>query len=152
MSDPLYKKEILRLAADAHGAGHLGEPHVTGIAHNPTCGDKVSVDLALDKDGRVIAIAHETKACVLAQASASILGQALKGASRDEIEDLINEIGMMLGAQSAPPAAPFDAYSVFEGVVEHRNRRRCVLLPVEAVLNAFANSENAEPGGVRPKP
>jgi len=151
MSDPLYKKEILRLAADAHGAGHLDEPHVTGIAHNPTCGDKVSVDLVLDKDGRIAVIAHDTKACVLAQASASILGQALKGASRDDVEDLINEIGMMLGAQSPPPAAPFDAYSAFEGVVEHRNRRRCVLLPVEAVLNAFENSENAEPCSVGTK-
>ncbi len=40
MADPLYKKEILRLAADAHGAGRLGEPHVTGVAHNPTCGDR----------------------------------------------------------------------------------------------------------------
>lgn len=151
MSDPLYKKEILRLAADAHGAGHLSEPHVTGIAHNPTCGDKVSIDLTLDKDGRITAIAHDTKACVLAQASASILGQALKGASRDDVEDLINEIGMMLGAQSPAPAPPFDDYSAFEGVVEHRNRRRCVLLPIEAVLNAFENSENAEPGGVGAK-
>lgn len=152
MTDPLYKKEILRLAADAHGAGHLSEPHVTGVAHNPTCGDKVSIDLALDEDGRVVAIAHDTKACVLAQASASILGQALKGASQDDVEDLINAIGMMLGAQSPPPAAPFDIYSVFEGVVEHRNRRRCVLLPVEAVLNAFENSESTEPGGVGTKP
>lgn len=152
MSDPLYKKEILRLAADAHGAGHLDEPHITGIAHNPTCGDKVSVDLVLDEDGRIAGIAHDTKACVLAQASASILGRALKGASRDDVEDLINEIGMMLGAQSPAPAAPFDAYSAFEGVVEHRNRRRCVLLPVEAVLNAFENSETAEPCSVRTKP
>jgi NifU-like protein involved in Fe-S cluster formation len=151
MTDQLYRKEILRLAADANGAGHLGEPHVTGIAHNPTCGDKVSVDLALDKDRRITAIAHDTKACVLAQASASILGQALKGASRDDVENLINEIGIMLGAHSPPPAKPFDDYSAFEGVVEHRNRRRCVLLPVEAVLNAFENSENAKPGSIRAK-
>ncbi|MBS0277353.1 MAG: iron-sulfur cluster assembly scaffold protein [Proteobacteria bacterium] len=152
MSDPLYKKEILRLAADAHGAGHLPEPHVTGSAHNPACGDKVSVELALDKDGRVTAMAHDTKACVLAQASASILGQALKGASRDDVEDLANAVGMMLGAKAPPPDAPFDAYSAFEGVVEHRNRRQCVLLPINAVLNAFETSEDAEPGGVGAKP
>jgi len=152
MSDPLYKKEILRLAADAHGAGHLSEPHVSGDAHNHACGDKVSVDLALDADGRIVAIAHDTKACVLAQASASILGQALKGASRDDVEDLANAVGMMLGAKAPPPDAPFDAYSAFEGVVEHRNRRQCVLLPIDAVLKAFENSEDAEPGGVRAKP
>jgi NifU-like protein involved in Fe-S cluster formation len=151
MSDPLYKKEILRLAADAHGAGHLHEPHITGSAHNPACGDKVSVELALDKDGRVSAIAHDTKACVLAQASASILGRALKGASRDDVEDLANTIGLMLGAKAPPPGPPYGAYSAFEGVVEHRNRRRCVLLPIDAVLKAFENSEDAEPGGVGTK-
>jgi len=152
MSDPLYKKEILRLAADAHGAGHLHEPHVTGDAHNPACGDKVRVEIALDDQGRITAIAHDTKACVLAQASASILGQSLKGATRDDVEDLANEIGLMLGANASPPAAPFDAYSAFEGVVEHRNRRQCVLLPINAVLNAFENSEAAKPGGVGAKP
>lgn len=151
MSDPLYKREILRLAADAHGAGHLHEPHVGGMAHNPACGDKVSVELALDANGRVTAMAHDTKACVLAQASASILGQALKGASRDEVEDLANAVGLLLGANAAPPDAPFDAYSAFEGVVEHRNRRQCVLLPINAVLNAFENSD-AEPGGIGTEP
>jgi NifU-like protein involved in Fe-S cluster formation len=152
MSDPLYKKEILRLAADAHGAGHLPEPHVTGSAHNPACGDKVSVELALGEDSRVTAIAHDTKACILAQASASILGQAMKGASRDDVEDLANAVGMMLGANAPPPDAPFGAYAAFEGVVEHRNRRQCVLLPINAVLNAFENSEGAEPGGVGTEP
>jgi len=152
MSDPLYKKEILRLAADAHGAGHLSEPHVTGSAHNPACGDKVSVELVLDAEGRVTAIAHDTKACVLAQASASILGQALKGASRDDVEELANAVAMMLGTHAPPPDAPFDGYSAFEGVVEHRNRRQCVLLPINAVLNAFEMSEDAEPGGVGTEP
>jgi NifU-like protein involved in Fe-S cluster formation len=152
MSDPLYKKEILRLAADAHGAGHLAEPHVTGDAHNPTCGDKVHVEIALDEERRIAAVAQDTKACVLAQASASILGEALKGASRDDVEDLANTVGMMLGAKAPPPGAPFGAYAAFEGVVEHRNRRRCVLLPIEAVLNAFENSEDAEPGGVGAQP
>ena len=141
MSDPLYKKEILRLAADAHGAGRLPDPRVTGKAHNPACGDTVSVDLALDKEGRVSAMAHQTKACVLAQASASILGEKLKGASREDVEQLANAIAAMLVAKALPPAPPFDAYGVFDGVIQHRNRHRCVLLPVDAVLAAFDESE-----------
>jgi nitrogen fixation NifU-like protein len=142
MSDPLYRKEILRLAADAHGAGHLTEPHVTAVAHNPTCGDKVTVDLSVDADGHVTAMAHETKACVLAQASASILGQSLKGASREDIETLANDVAAMLVTKAPPPAAPFDAYAAFDGAVEHRTRHRCVMLPVEAVLAAFEEAES----------
>jgi nitrogen fixation NifU-like protein len=142
MSDPLYRKEILRLAADAHGAGHLSGPHVSATAQNTACGDKVTVDLAVDAQGRVTAMAHDTKACVLAQASASILGQSLKGATREDVETLANDIATMLVTKGAPPALPFDGYSAFEGAVEHRTRHRCVLLPLEAVLAAFNDSED----------
>jgi nitrogen fixation protein NifU and related proteins len=138
MSDPLYKKELLRLAADAHGAGRLAHPDATGEAFNPTCGDRVVVDLSL-KNGRITALAHDTKACVLAQASASILGQSLKGASQEDVEQLANRIAQMLIAKSDPPGQPFEAYAAFEGATEHRNRHRCVLLPVEAALAAFEN-------------
>ncbi|HEX3674222.1 MAG TPA: iron-sulfur cluster assembly scaffold protein [Rhizomicrobium sp.] len=136
MSDPLYKKELLRLAADAHGAGRLAQADATGEAFNATCGDKVIVDLTL-KDGRITAMAHDTKACVLAQASASILGQALAGASREDVEALANDVATMLVTKSAPPAPPFADYAAFEGATDHRNRHRCVLLPLEAVLAAF---------------
>ena len=56
MSDPLYRKAVLRLAANATGAGRLPDPHGTGTAHNPTCGDRVIVEMSpydLEK-GRII--------------------------------------------------------------------------------------------------
>ena len=142
MSDPLYRKEILRLAADAHGAGRLANPSATGTAHNPTCGDKVTVDLQFDSEGRVTAVAQDAKACVLTQASASILGERLKGVTREDIETLANAVGTMLVANGDPPAAPFEPYSAFQGAVTHRNRHRCVLLPIEAVLDAFDKAPN----------
>ena len=105
MSDPLYRKELLRLAADAHGAGRLKEPDVTGHAHNPACGDKVTVDLDL-ADGRIVQIAHNTKACVLAQASASILGRALRNKNRSDVEQLREAIVAMLAAHGPAPSPP----------------------------------------------
>ncbi|MGD0144425.1 MAG: iron-sulfur cluster assembly scaffold protein [Rhizomicrobium sp.] len=144
MSDPLYRKELLRLAADAHGAGRLKEPHVTGHAHNPACGDKVTVDLAL-VHGRIAQVAHETKACILAQASASILGQALKGAARSDVEMLHSSLVSMLAARGPVPALPFDGYAAFDGTIEFPSRHRCVLLPVEAVLAAFDAAEMDDP-------
>lgn len=135
MSDPLYKPALLRLAADATGAGRLSVPCGTATAFNPACGDKVTVDVAVE-DGRIAAIAHDTKACVLTQASAAILGGEIAGLSLEEVSSLHSAVSSMLtGAQ--PPSAPFDTYSVFDGVADHRNRHRCVLLPIEAVLSAL---------------
>ena len=136
MSDPLYKKELLRLAADAAGAGRLAEPHATGTVHNPTCGDRITVDLAIE-DGRIVALALDTKACVLTQASASILGADATGLTRDEIAALHDGVARMLAEDADPPSAPFNTYSHFDGVAAHRTRHRCVLLPIEAVMIAF---------------
>ena len=148
MSDPLYKRELLRLAADATGSGRLSEPHGTGLAHNPTCGDRVVVDLALE-DGRIAGLAHSAKACVLTQASAAILGAELVGLSRSEVLSLHESVNAMLMGGGAP-AAPFDCYEHFRGAAEHRNRHRCVLLPIEAVLDAFDASEAPDKGRKRP--
>ena len=142
MSDPLYRKEILRLAADAHGAGHLPHPDLIGAAYNPACGDKVTVQLALDPQGRVTALAHDIKACVLTQASASILGERLTGARRENVEALANAVAAMLVSNAEPPTLPFEPYAAFQGAVTHRNRHRCVLLPIEAVLDAFEHEPN----------
>jgi NifU-like protein involved in Fe-S cluster formation len=143
MSDPLYKKELLRLAADATGAGRLAEAHGTGSARNPACGDKVTVDIAVD-NGRIVGLAHDTKACVLTQASAAILGGELCGLSHLEVMALHDSVGAMLRGGDVPPA-PFDAYAVFDGVAAHPNRHRCVLLPIEAVLAALATVEPERP-------
>ena len=72
--DPLYRREILRLAADATGAGHLPRPDATASVHNPACGDRVTVELTLD-GGRIATLAHQTQACVLTQASAALLAR-----------------------------------------------------------------------------
>jgi len=140
MSDPLYRKELLRLAADAHGAGRLKNPDATGYAHNPACGDKVAVDLKLE-NGTIIQIAQETKACMLAQASASILGRELKGSSRAGVEALKNDVSAMLSQHAPPPSPPFQDYAAFDGAIELPSRHRCVLLPFEAVFAAFDAKE-----------
>ena len=145
MSDPLYKKALLRLAADAAGAGRLTVPCRSASAFNPACGDKVTVDVAVE-NGRITAIAHNTKACVLTQASASILGGEMAGLTRVEVSSLHAAVSAML-AGSSPPPAPFDVYGAFDGVAGHRNRHKCVLLPIEAVLAAFDCLEAGEAGG-----
>src|SRR3974390_992348 len=135
MSDPLYRKELLRLAADAHGAGRLTNPSATGQAHNPTCGDKVTVDLVLH-DGNIAEIAQEARACVLTQASASLLGSRLKGAGRSDVERLRAELDAMLKG-SGVPGRPFEGFAAFDAAVAYPSRHTCVLLPIDAVLAAF---------------
>ena len=147
MSDPLYKRDLLRLAAGATGSGRLSVPCQTGAAHNPACGDKVTMDLAI-AEGRIEAVAHHTMACVLTQASAAILGAEATGMSHAEVVELHGAVRTMLEG-GEPPAPPFDIYSVFDGAAAHTSRHKCVLLPIEAALAAFETLEGGEAGSER---
>lgn len=144
MSDPIYRKEILRLAANAAGAGRLIRSSCSATLANPACGDRVTVDVMVT-DGRISALAHHTHACVLTQASAAILGADAVGLNRDEIERLAAAVKALLGGGAKPPA-PFDAYGAFDGLADHKARHRCVLLPIEAALEALSILELPEPG------
>jgi nitrogen fixation protein NifU and related proteins len=138
--DPLYRRDLLRLAADATGAGHLTAPDVTATAHNPACGDRVTVELAL-ADGRITALAHAAQACVLTQASAALLAGAAPGQDRAGLAALAAGVRAFLNGAPAPVG-----YGVFDGVAAHTGRHVCVLLPFEAALKAL---ESAEPSAER---
>ena len=140
--DPLYRREILRLAANATGAGHLPQPDACARVHNPACGDWVTVELTLES-GRITALAHQTQACILTQASAALLASQVAGQDRTGLTRLADGIRAML--TGGPVPAP--GYAAFDGVAAHPGRHVCVLLPVEAVLKAL---EDSEPGSARP--
>jgi len=137
MSDPLYAKDLLRLAAAATGAGRLQAFDAEASAYNPACGDRIAVTLRVDDAGRIVEIAHETSACVLAQASASLLGAHLEGADEASVRRLRADVGAMLREGDAP-APPFSGYSALSGAAPYRNRHTCVLLPIDAVLDALS--------------
>lgn len=130
----------MRLAADAAGAGHLPEPHAVATAHNPVCGDRVTVELVL-AGGHITALAHTTQACVLTQASAALLAAAATGQDRAGLSALAEEVRAFLNGAAPPPG-----FEVFDGVAGHAGRHVCVLLPFEAVLKAL---ESTEPGAER---
>ena len=133
--DPLYRREVLRLAADAIGAGHLAAPDASATAHNPACGDKVTVELALEA-GRITALAHTSRACVLTQASAALLATKAPGQSQADLRALADRVRAFLAGAAAP-----DGYQAFDGVAGHAGRHVCVLLPFEAALKALEGAE-----------
>ena len=133
--DPLYRREVLRLAADAIGAGHLAAPDASATAHNPACGDKVTVELALEA-GRITALAHTSRACVLTQASAALLAAKAPGQNQADLRALADRVRAFLAGAAAP-----DGYQAFDGVAGHAGRHVCVLLPFEAALEALEGAE-----------
>ena len=135
MSDLPYTTAVLRLAAEARGAGRLEPPCSSHTETNPVCGDKATVDVRVSGD-HIDAFAHDTRACVLTQASAAILGETLAGHTTDELSTLRTAVAAMLAGGPAP-AGDFAAYRHLAEVARHPARHRCVLLPIDAALKAL---------------
>jgi NifU homolog involved in Fe-S cluster formation len=136
MSDLPYSTAVLRWAAEAHGAGKLAQPCLCHTETNPVCGDKIAVSLRVS-DSRISDFAQDSRACVLTQASASILAAALPGHSEAELAALRDAVSVMLTGGPIPEGV-FAPYGVLADVARHPARHRCVLLPIDAALKALA--------------
>lgn len=137
--DELYHKDVLRLAARASGAGRLPAPTATATVNNPICGDQVTVDVVCG-GARLSQVRFEAKACVLCQASASILGERAEGETAESLNQLSHALHAMLErSDCAPPKGKFSAYAALAPVSAHPSRHTCVLLPLDALLEAMAS-------------
>lgn len=132
----LYSKRILALAADMPLTGLIEGANGAAKARSPLCGSTVSVELR-EEGGRVAAFRQDVKACALGQASASVLGGAVLGRSREEIASGREALRAMLKDGAPPPAAPFDGLEVLEPAKDYRNRHASILLAWDATLQAL---------------
>jgi NifU-like protein involved in Fe-S cluster formation len=136
----LYSDRILALAADIPHLGRLPAPQASVRKRSPLCGSTVTMDLVM-KDGRVAEMAQDVKACALGQAAASVVGAALPGRTRSEIEAARDGLRAMLKEDGPVPAAPFDGFEVLIPARDYRNRHASILLAIEAAAEAAEIAE-----------
>ena len=140
MIDEIYNRRILELAADIPHLGRLPAPQATAIAHSKLCGSKVTVDLAI-KDGRVSEFAHDVKACALGQASSSIMGRHIIGATPAELRALRETMYRMLKEQGEPPQGEWADCEALTPVRDYKARHASTLLTFDAVVDAVNQIE-----------
>lgn len=147
MSELLYQKSLLRLAARATGAGRLDPRDGTATVSNPLCGDRVTIDLRCT-DGRVEAISHEARACVLCQAAAVLIAERGLGLDRAAAQAVAEAVRTFLARPADGPPAGWEEISAMAPVADVPSRHRCVLLPFDALDRAFAAVEDGDGAGV----
>ena len=76
----LYTNEIMSFAAHIPHIGTLKGAKGWATAHSKLCGSRITVWLNMDEDV-VCDFAQEVKACLVGQASASMLGHNIIGSS-----------------------------------------------------------------------
>lgn len=135
MIDDLYSAKVLALAANLPRLGRLARPDASAEKVSKLCGSRVLVDVAVD-GSTVSDFAQEVKACALGQASASVLGAHVVGASIYELESARDQFRAMLKDGGSPPEGRFAELAMLAPVKDYPARHASTLLAFEAVCEA----------------
>ena len=138
MSDELYQDAILARAKSAARSGRLAAPDASATIDNPLCGDRVTIDLKFDAQGKIGDLAQHVRGCALCHASASVIGAHAVGADRAAMDWLAARLHAMLAGSAAPPSGVWAELSMFLPARAHKSRHDCVMLPFEALRKALA--------------
>lgn len=138
----LYSAQILALAADIPHHDRLSEPDATAKRRSPLCGSTVTVDVKVEA-GRIAAFGQDVKACALGQAAASVVGAAIVGTTRAQVETARDQLRAMLKDGGPVPDAPFDGLEVLLPARDYKNRHASILLALDATVEAMQKAEQA---------
>lgn len=132
MSEAIYNDAIKAAARDRSHVGRLPAADASVTCDNPLCGDRVTLDVALEA-GRVAAIAHKTRGCLLTEAAAALLARHAVGRPAAELGPLVEQVRRFL--DGSPP--PWPELDLFTPARQVHSRHECVLLPFEALRQAL---------------
>lgn len=135
----IYQEVILDHNRKPRNYGSLDHPTHHAVGHNPLCGDRITLDLAIAGE-HIEQIAFHGESCAICKASSSMMTAAVKGKTRQEAETLVNEFREMVVNGSDPAGLDhLGRLKVLGGVRDLPTRVKCAILPWHT-LHAAMNS------------
>jgi nitrogen fixation NifU-like protein len=143
--ESMYQEIILDHYKRPHGTG-LREPFDVEVHHvNPTCGDEISLRVAISgygDDAVIEDVSYESQGCSISQASASVMFDLVAGES---VSDALRAQEEFLHVMHSRGEAELDEDILgdaiaFEGVSKYPARVKCALLGWMALKDAVSQS------------
>ena len=142
--DQLYREYILDHYKNPRNFGDLPQPDAEFEDRNPLCGDEIDVYLQVD-DGIVSDIKVGGQGCSISQSSASMMSQAVKGKSVDDVKALVKKFRGLMSVEEVDgeePAAdvPLGDLEALQGVVKFPVRIKCATLAWNTLTEALSEA------------
>ncbi|MEP6464155.1 MAG: Fe-S cluster assembly sulfur transfer protein SufU [Frankiaceae bacterium] len=128
-TDSMYQEIILDHYRHPHHKG-LREPYDAEVHHlNPTCGDEVTLRVALDGD-TVRDVSYDSEGCSISQASTSVMTDLVVGQPIGAAMDRADAFLEMMQSKGAgkPDEDVLEDGVAFVGVSRYPARIKCALL------------------------
>jgi nitrogen fixation NifU-like protein len=146
--EQMYQEVILDHYKHPHHRG-LREPFGAEVRHvNPTCGDEVTLRVALSGDGEHIAdVSYDGQGCSISQAATSVLADLVIGENVGDALKTVAAFNEMISSRGNV-AGDEDVLGdgiAFAGVAKYPARIKCALLGWMAFKDAVAQASEETP-------
>lgn len=141
--DALYQEVILDHYKHPQHKGLLSTYDAQVHHVNPSCGDEITLNIALDK-GSISSLSWDGVGCSISQASVSIMSDLVIGKSIDEARVILDnfvELMQSKGLKTGDPEILEDAVSL-AGVSKFPARIKCALLGWMAYKDAVLTASS----------
>ena len=139
----IYKEVILDHYKNPRNKREVPGAELTCSKNNPLCGDEITV-FVHEEDGRLVDVGFVGQGCSISQSSASMMTEAVSGATRREAGELIERIRGMMAGEVEPDEDTFGELVALKGVVKYPVRIKCAVLPWDVLQEALAGKGEAE--------
>lgn len=145
--DDLYRDIIMDHYKYPRGRKKLKDATITNEGKNPVCGDEIEVSVKIN-DKKIEDVSVECLGCAISVASGSMLADALKGKTIDEVKKIARAVREILKGERPEEEIDLGELEALEGVRKFPVRIKCALLSWTTLIDALTAVENGEPGSV----
>lgn len=128
--DELYRRVIMDHYKSPRNQGRLDGESVSVDLHNPTCGDRISLQLSVE-NGVVNNARFTGEGCSISLASASMMTDAIKGKNVEEALKLAEDFSRMMKGE--PVEFEYEELEALSGVSKFPARIKCAMLAWNAL-------------------
>jgi nitrogen fixation NifU-like protein len=134
----LYREVIVDHYKKPRNAQPLTDPDRVAKCKNPSCGDRVTLELKFDGE-RIIELGMLGTGCAISQASASMMTQAIKGKELADVQAVLQAFRAMIVQGSEPDQAVLGDLVSMQGVAKLHARVKCAMCGWSALEAALDN-------------
>ena len=133
----MIDKEVIKIASNTENHGKLDNHTHFSKMKNSICGDEMKIYLIV-KNEKIANFKYECESCIYCQASVSLLSRKIKNKSVEKVKNFVHQAKNYFEKNTKS----FDKeWKEFDTIMTKNNisRKECLLLPVNAVLDALNN-------------
>lgn len=136
--DDLYRRVIMDHYQRPRNRGKLTGDAVSVALNNPTCGDRITLQMEL-KDDIVEDVKFEGEGCSISIASASMMTDAIKGKSLQEALEMAKDFSQLMKGEDVE--FEYEDLESLSGVNKFPARIKCATLAWNALRKGAESSK-----------